>query len=335
MNEVKVSMIVSTYNGGEVISKMVDSLLSQTLDSYEIIIADDCSTDDTRQIISEYAEKYPQKVIPHFMEHNSRGSGTFNEAFKIAKGKYVAFLDQDDWCDSTMYEKLYEAAEREGAEIADCNCADVDSDGNIVCIEQSNTPDQIGETTKEKRKTLFLVPGRRLTKIIRKDFLSKYNIYHCDNVCFGDNYFMEIVMAYCQRISKVDEILYYYNVGNPSVTRSYNNPVLYDRVKSAELMLESLSGRGFLREYKEEIEYRFVELFYVNSLQVFLQQFKPCELNEIRYLRSVIRRDHRNYRKNKYFIERVSHKNKLLTCICDFSPWMLCEIWKLWVSLKS
>lgn len=336
MNEVKISIIVSTYNGAKTLPKAVESLLSQTLDSYEIILSDDCSADETRKIIEEYSKKYPDKVIANYMKSNTRASGSYNDAFKIAKGKYVAFIDQDDWADSKMYEKLYNLAEKENAEIADCDCAHVDSLGNIIEIEDSYALDQLGDITNEKRKLLFVWPGRQFTKIFRKDFLAKNNIYRFDNVCFGDQYFMELVAAYCNKIVKINEPLYYYRVDNEStVTRTYNNPILYDRVKCEEMMIKSLTERGFLDEYRDEIEFRFIELFYVNSIHVFLTQFKPCELNEIKYLQSKVKQNYGNYRKNKYYKARISKKDKILTFICDISPVLLCKSYTLYLKLKG
>lgn len=333
MNEIMnktVSIIVPTYNGEKTLDKAINSLLCQTLHGIEIILIDDCSSDNTRDIIEKYVRDYPEIILKNPMSHNTRGSGLINSSVKIASGKYIAIVDQDDWVDPTMFEKLYHVAEREDAEVADCDCSVVDSDGNLIRIEVSNKPNQIGDIDAEKRKSLFVFPGWRLTKIFRKDFLLKHQIEHCDGVCYGDNYFMEHVAAYCNKIAKVNEPLYNYRVDTTSVTRSYNNPIFYDRVKSAELMLESLKKRGFLSsEYKEEIEFRFVELFYINSILIFLRNFKPSDVRELRYLRNTIRKELPSYRNNKYFKDRATSKNKLLTLLNDISPDLLCGIYRI------
>ena len=129
-----VSIIVPTYNGSKTVSKTIDSLLGQTLEGIEIILTDDCSSDNTKEIIDEYCQKYPGRIISNPMKVNTRGSGLINSSVGIAKGKYIAIVDQDDWADLTMFEKLYNAAEREDAEIADCNCSIVDSEGNLIKV---------------------------------------------------------------------------------------------------------------------------------------------------------------------------------------------------------
>ena len=335
MAEVKVSVVLTTFNGEKTLRKAIDSWLAQTLVDCEIVITDDCSKDNTRKIIAEYALKYPQKIIANYMEHNTRNSGAINRGVKTARGKYVAIVDQDDWADKTMLEKLYNAAEKENADVSTCNFVRVDFEGRMVSTEIGNTQDQLGEITCEKRKSLFVRPGSRLCKIFRKDFLMENKIEHCDNVCFGDNYFMEHVVAYCNKLVKVDEPLYFYSVGNTTVTQSKNNSILYDRVKSAELMIKSLEKRGFLNDYKQEIEFRFIELFYVNSIIEFITKFCPCELKEIKYLRSVVKNNYQHYRRNKYFKERISKRNKFILLLCDISPFLLCKSYTFYHSLKE
>ncbi len=325
-----VSVIVPTYNGSKTLARTVDSLLKQTLKNMEIILTDDCSTDNTRDIIEKYCQENPESVISNPMSSNTRGSGLINRSIEIARGKYVAIVDQDDWVDETMFQKLFLVAEREEADLADCNIMIVDPNGKPIRIETSNREDQVGIIDKNKRKTLFVSPGWRLSKIFRRDFLLKYKIEHCDGICFGDNYFAEHVVAYCSKIAKVDEALYYYRFDTGSITRSYNNPILYDRVKSAELMLESLKERGFLnRDFKDEIEFRFVELFYVNSIKAFLVKFDPPELKQLEYLRNRIRNDYPDYRKNPYFSQRIAFKNRLLSRMNDISPKMLCRVYRV------
>lgn len=330
-----VSIIVPTYNGSKTVSKTVDSLLGQTLEGIEIILTDDCSSDNTREIIDKYCQKYPDRIISNPMKVNTRGSGLINSSVGIAKGKYIAIVDQDDWVDLTMFEKLYNAAEREDAEIADCDCSIVDSDGNLINVVNSNSEDQIGIIDAQKRKTLFVTPGWRLTKIFRRDFLIENDIKHCDGVCFGDNFFMLHIAAYCNKIAKVKEPLYNYRVDTASITRSFNNPILYDRVKSAELMIESLTKRGFLtNDYKTEIEFRFIELFYINSIGTFLFRFRPPDIEELYYLRNKIKNEYPGYRANPYFKQRITRKNKLISLLNDISPKLLCEIYLLWKRVK-
>lgn len=90
-----VSVIMPTYNYGKYISEAIDSVLNQTYTDFEIIVADDGSTDDTRMVIERFMGKCPGK-IRYFYQKNKGPGAARNFAIGEAKGEYVAFLDADD-----------------------------------------------------------------------------------------------------------------------------------------------------------------------------------------------------------------------------------------------
>jgi len=89
----KVSVIIPTYNYGKYIEKAIDSVLAQTYKDFEIIVVDDGSTDNTREIIET---KYKDKVR-YFYQENSGAPVARNKGIKESKGEYLVFLDADDW----------------------------------------------------------------------------------------------------------------------------------------------------------------------------------------------------------------------------------------------
>ena len=95
-----VSIITPVYNGEKNINYTIDSVLNQTLDDFEMIIVDDISTDDTKQVVKEYAKK-DKRVKFYTLPKKGGASAARNFAIKKAKGRYIAFLDGDDlWqCD--------------------------------------------------------------------------------------------------------------------------------------------------------------------------------------------------------------------------------------------
>ena len=91
-----VSVVVCTYNGEKFLKEQLDSIINQTYPLHEIIIRDDCSTDNTWNIIEEYRSIYPN-IIKCFQNENNLGYGTnFKEGMYQAKGDYIVFSDQDD-----------------------------------------------------------------------------------------------------------------------------------------------------------------------------------------------------------------------------------------------
>lgn len=112
--EIDVSVIVLVYNQERYLRKALDSILEQKINfKYEIIISDDCSTDNSPQILKEYLEKYPE-VIKVFFQKNNIGV-TKNHYFllKNCKGKYIAQLEGDDfWIDKNKLQKQYNILEK-------------------------------------------------------------------------------------------------------------------------------------------------------------------------------------------------------------------------------
>lgn len=120
---IKVSIVVPVYNTGDYLKKCLDSIVNQTLDNYEVLIANDGSTDHSLHIINEYAEKYPD-LVKVFNQENQGQSAARNNALEHAQGKYYAFVDSDDWIDLDMYEVMYNEAEENNQDIVICDMVD-------------------------------------------------------------------------------------------------------------------------------------------------------------------------------------------------------------------
>ena len=95
------SVIIPTYNRADFIGKAVDSVLAQTCGEFELIIIDDGSADDTKEIIDSYADKR----LKYFFHDNKGVSFSRNKGLSLAKGNFIAFLDSDDWWKEDKLEK--------------------------------------------------------------------------------------------------------------------------------------------------------------------------------------------------------------------------------------
>ncbi len=120
MKEIKVSVIVPVYNVEPYLPRCLDSLIGQTLQDIEIICIDDCSTDKSLEILHDYMKKDPRvKVIE--LSQNSGVATARNAGIDAARGKYMGFVDSDDYVDLDFYEKLYLCAMTTGADIVKSN----------------------------------------------------------------------------------------------------------------------------------------------------------------------------------------------------------------------
>lgn len=103
MND-KVSVITASYNASRFIEETIKSVLDQTYDNLELIIVDDCSTDNTEEIVKKYM-KLDSRVKFYKLEKNSGAAVVRNTALEKAKGRFIAFLDSDDVWDREKLEK--------------------------------------------------------------------------------------------------------------------------------------------------------------------------------------------------------------------------------------
>lgn len=97
-----VSIIIPVYNAENFLAKCINSCIQQTLPDIEIVLVDDCSTDSSRDIIMEFHKKYPQIILSLFLPVNCRQGKARNRGIDLASGKYLAFVDADDWIEPDM-----------------------------------------------------------------------------------------------------------------------------------------------------------------------------------------------------------------------------------------
>ena len=119
----KISVIVPVYNVELYLSKCLDSLVHQTIESIEIIVVNDGSTDNSQKIIDEYKTKYPNK-IKSYIKSNGGLSDARNYGIDKANGQYIGFVDSDDYVEINMFEKMYNKAISQNFDIVVCdvNC---------------------------------------------------------------------------------------------------------------------------------------------------------------------------------------------------------------------
>ena len=114
----KVSIIVPVYNASEYLSRSIKSLINQSYENLEIILIDDCSTDNSKEIIKKYALK-DTRIKPFYSEVNQGVSKTRNIGLKSLSGDYVFFMDSDDSINKDTIKIMVEKAVKYNADILD------------------------------------------------------------------------------------------------------------------------------------------------------------------------------------------------------------------------
>ena len=130
VEEKLVSVIVAVYNIEEYLPRCIDSILAQTYRNLEIILVDDGSTDSSGGICDDYAQKDRRIKVIH--KKNGGLSDARNAGLDKVSGDYIGFVDGDDWIDEDMYRAMYEACEKEKAQIAACRYKQITRSGRGV-----------------------------------------------------------------------------------------------------------------------------------------------------------------------------------------------------------
>ena len=200
----KVSVIIPVYNTEKYLRKCLDSVCNQTLSDIEIICVNDCSTDNSFEILKEYALKDDRIKLIDFKE-NKGAAVARNTGIDEAKGEYIGFVDSDDFIDLDFYEKLYNKAIETGA---DC------SKGELWEInDESKEPfcPYVYDLNKLIAKNQAYFYFTYTSAIYNKNFLKKYDINFPAGLCHLEDPCFTIKAAlYYNKIAIVDNVKYYY-----------------------------------------------------------------------------------------------------------------------------
>ena len=133
-----ISIIIPIYNVEKYLRQALDSLVNQVFTDFEVICVDDGSKDNSSNIIDEYRLK--DSRFYKVSQKNSGAGIARNNGLKQAKGKYVLFLDADDYFEKDLLKVLYEQAELNNADISVCSSRKVDEIGNVIETKNPNSP---------------------------------------------------------------------------------------------------------------------------------------------------------------------------------------------------
>ena len=118
----KLSIIMPVYNSKKKIRRSVNSILEQTYKDFELIIVNDGSTDNTEKVLNVLSKR--DKRIKVFTQENKGPGAARNKGLENAKGKYIGFVDADDWIEKNIYKELLEVIKHKSCEVAMCDYYD-------------------------------------------------------------------------------------------------------------------------------------------------------------------------------------------------------------------
>lgn len=203
-----ISIIIPVYRVEQYLNKCVQSVVSQTYKNLEIILVDDGSPDKCPAICDEWANKDSRIKVIH--KENGGLSDARNAGLAIAKGKYIGFVDSDDYIEETMYELLYTAIKNEDADLAICNLEKVTEAG-----EPLSAGSYVKREVFSKEEGLYkILDANNWSYVTAWNKLYKREIW--DGIEFPkgkiheDQFVIHRIIFQCQKIVAIEDKLYKY-----------------------------------------------------------------------------------------------------------------------------
>lgn len=313
MSDPKVTVIMPIYNVAPYLAKCIESVLKQTYINFELFLVDDGSRDESPEIVDRFAKQDSRIIAVH--QVNSGVDAARNVGLERGSGKYVAFIDSDDWYDEKYLEKLVTVAESESAQLVVCNFEPVGVD-NPPKVKDIGT----GKFNREEAMKHLLgyntFNGYVWNKLFLMSIIKEHSLrfqdgyWACDDVLFAGDY-----IYFCNKVTVIEDKLYYYRQNNAGANRvRYSGKVSFDKkwlssftvtkhfkqlfnnnavtkacnlheVREASIVLRSMAAGGYkgdeYHKLKEIIKhnakdfYRSDEAGYTQKLSVFLSSISP------------------------------------------------------------
>ncbi len=301
----KVSVIIPVYNTEKYLKKCLDSVCNQTLSDIEIICVNDCSPDNSLDILNEYAAKDSRIKVIDFKE-NKGVSIARNTGINEAVGEYIGFIDSDDYIDLDFYEKLYDKAVETEAECVKGNLQCINENKEEIYSIEYDINDEINVD-----KAFFY--HSFTSAIYKRDFLLSNKVFFPIDIShFEDPYFAIKTAIYCNKIEIVNNTKYYYFINSKSETQQELNINILNNIENSIQKIIALLNQSNISSQHYYIVSNFIER-YLDSI------CKKVKKNNKLYMQaiSILKFKIENMKKIKYNFEPKYIKPELLQQMYD------------------
>ena len=263
---IDISIIIPVYNSEKYIVECIESILAQEDIKKEIILVNDGSTDSSGAICERYAHDFNFISVLH--NSNSGPATAKNAGYRVAKGKYISFVDSDDKLMPEMFSCMVSSAEAHHADIVCCSYLQVDEDGNLSHLEHSGKEYIFSQ--EEGLKHLLnkdMIYSQCWTKIYRKEIHDQWNIKFIDGLSTEEDFIYNLqTFMYSQVITVIDKPLYIYTHRSSSLSRAYFKSHLGKFLENMTYRLE-LTDTSVKQKYPSLFEVCTLHcLFYYNLM---------------------------------------------------------------------
>lgn len=277
----KISIIVPVYNVEKYIDKCIESILSQTLNEFELILVNDGSTDSSGKICDEYATKDSRIKVIH--KNNGGVSSARNVGIDIATGDYIGFVDPDDDIDKNMYKTMFDYTYDKTIDIVICKIKTINEITNT--ISESKIWENTNCIIDKKEIECKLIPGvlkdspysinSSFNKIYKKEVFKSLNLRFDEKKHHGEDSRLNLIaLSKIEKVVFVDEALYnYYIRKRASLTQSF-------RMDLYEYILDNMNfGVHMCKTYNLENQIpNYIDVYISNTLN-YIQDIATSDIS--------------------------------------------------------
>ncbi len=285
-NSPAVSVIIPVYNVEDYLRECLDSAVNQTLSNIEIICVDDGSTDNSAQIVEEYARKYD--CVRLIRKENGGQSSARNLGLDEARGEFVYFLDSDDYIDLSMLNDLYTRAVQDDLDIYCFNCLpffenDRIKNENLNFIDYYDRKGDYsgvhsGQTMFSKMRENREFFASVCLQLFRRELIEENHLRFYEGIIHEDNLFSFKCMMLARRVAYTRKAYYQRRVrGESTMTSSQSMKNVQGYIVAYSEMLDFMRGRTVDEEaFPHVSEYLFNSIF-GNARRIFYKLDIPSE----------------------------------------------------------
>jgi len=319
----KVSIIVTVYNVEAFLEKCLDSLVSQTLDNFEVIVVNDGSPDDSQKIIDKYKKKYPEIIKAYKIKNRGLG-GARNYALEKCSGEYVLFVDSDDYIDLTMAEEMYKMAKKDKSDIVLCGYDVIDeATKKVISKESAYSP------VEKENPVLSLLFGKTAVwnKLYKTSLIKDNNIKFRSKVWYEDIDFSFKTLLLSKKNSFIDEPFYKYLIRNGSIMNNNNIERCLEICLGFDELINYCQEKEIYNKYYEQLEFYAMYHIYICAItRVINTNNKYAYKKEIiNKLKEYVNKNFPNFKKNKY-INHLDKNKKIIIFLIDKNQYKLIEL---------
>lgn len=306
-NKIDISIIVPIYNTDKYLSRCIKSLISQTKRNIEFILINDGSTDDSEKIIKSYEDKR----IKYYKNKNQGIGKTRNFGIKKSTGKYIMFVDSDDYISKECCEELFKKAEEENADLIVTDYYK-DIEGQIQYFKLN---DFKSSNVDEDTDLIYKINTGPCNKIYKRSLVIDSGAKFSEQYKYEDTVFVMRCVRYAQKICKINKAYYYYCIHSKSETTVRD-----------ERVFDILEVLKIVRSYYNDKKYRkSLNIFTMDILTNYTIQQRYQKDKKIRnrfidacfdYMKgNIINYKNKIYYQNKSYLRRKIESSKIFTKI--------------------